>query len=91
MSKVCRLSSQDTNRNKRVQLEKFRFRKEMRRNWFSDSMDDKWEGVSSNQVAGAKSIESFERRLDKYMVEDDNFLQLPSFSYVAIKPGFSTT
>ena len=40
--------------------------KELGRHWFSNRVVDEWNGLS-NQVVSAKTIESFKRRLDKYM------------------------
>ena len=47
-----------------------RFKKDTGKNWFSNRVVDEWNGLSS-QVVGARTIESFKRRLDKYMDEND--------------------
>ena len=49
-----------------------RFKKEMGRYWFSNTVADEWNGLS-NQVVSAKTIERFKRRLHKDMDGDDGW------------------
>ncbi len=46
--------------------------KKERENWFSNRVSDIWNGLR-NQVVSAKTIKSFKRRLDKYMIGDDRW------------------
>ena len=66
VSKILRISNQDRTRNNGFKIEKSRYKKELGKNWFSNRVVDEWNRLSS-QVVGAKTIESFKRRLDKYM------------------------
>ena len=66
VSKILRISNQDRTRNNGFKIEKSRYKKELGRNWFSNRVVDEWNRLSS-QVVGAKTIESFKRRPDKYM------------------------
>ena len=60
MSKeVLRINSQDRSRNSGFNLEKFRFREETERKWFSIRVVDEWNGLSDHVVC-AESMESFE-------------------------------
>ena len=66
VSKILKISSQDRTRSNGFKLEKSRYKKELGKNWFSNRVVDEWNRLSS-QVVGAETIESFKRRLDKYM------------------------
>ena len=72
ISKVLRVSKQDRTRNNGFKIEKDRFKKEIGKNWFANRVVDEWNGLSS-QVVGAKTIESFKRRLDKSMDGDNRW------------------
>ena len=72
ISKVLRVSNQDRTRNNGFKIEKGRFKKEIGKNWFANRVVDEWNGLSS-QVVGAKTIESFKRRLDKSMDGDNRW------------------
>ena len=72
ISKVLRVSKQDRTRNNGFKIEKGRFKKEIGKNWFANRVVDEWNGLSS-QVVGAKTIESFKRRLDKSMDGDNRW------------------
>ena len=64
--KVLTISSQDRTRNNGFKLEKCRFNKEIRRNWFTNRVVDDWNRLSQ-QVVSAQTIRSFKRRLDNFM------------------------
>ena len=72
VSKILRISNHDRSRNNGFKLEKFRFKKEIGRNWFSNRVVDEWNGLSK-QVVSAKSLGSFKSRLDKFMDGDDRW------------------
>ncbi|MPC75847.1 hypothetical protein E2C01_070244 [Portunus trituberculatus] len=48
MSEVLRISSGDRTRNNGFKLEKFRFIREMGRNWFSGRVVDEWNRLSGH-------------------------------------------
>jgi len=47
----------------------FRFRKKLGKHWFGKRMVDERNKQFPNDVINAKTVESFKRRLDKYMTE----------------------
>ena len=49
-----------------IKLDKFRFRKEIGKNWFTNRVVDEWNKLSIN-VVNAETIDSFKTRLDKFM------------------------
>ena len=52
-------------------LGKFRFRREIERNWFSNRVVDEW-NILSNPIVSGETMESF-KRSDKLMDEDDKW------------------
>ena len=72
ISKVLRVYSQDINRNNGFKLEKFRFRREIGKNWFSNRVVDEWDRLG-NHIVSAQTLGSFKRRLDKFMDEEDRW------------------
>ena len=52
-------------------LEKFRFKKEIGKNWFTNRVVDEQNRLNSH-VVSAKSIDCFKNRLDKFMDSDDS-------------------
>ena len=59
----------DRTRNNGFKQEKFRFRREIGRNWFSNTEVDEWNRLC-NHIVGVKTMGSFKRRLDKFMEGD---------------------
>ena len=53
-------------RNNGFKLDKFKFRKEIGRNWFTNRVVDEWNKLS-RQILEADTINTFKRRLDRYM------------------------
>ena len=57
-------------------MEKFRFRREIERNWFSNRVVDEWNGLS-NHIVSVKTITvggwMLKRKLVKLMDEDDGW------------------
>ena len=51
ISKFLNVNNQDKTRNNGLKLEKFRFKREIRRNWFSNRMVDEWNGLNNNFVS----------------------------------------
>ena len=72
LNKILIVSEQSRTRSNGYKLDKFRFRKEIGRNWFTNRVVDEWNGLSEH-VVGADSISCFKRRLDKFMDEDDRW------------------
>ena len=66
ISRVLKVSSQDRTRSNGFKLDKFRFQKEIGRNWFGNRVVDEWNRLPSDIIA-APSLDSFKHRLDKYM------------------------
>ena len=58
INKVLRANNQDRTRNKGFKLEKFRFRREIGRNWFSNRIVDEWNGLSNN-IVSAQTMRGF--------------------------------
>ncbi|MPC70384.1 hypothetical protein E2C01_064631 [Portunus trituberculatus] len=48
MSEVLKISSWNRTRNNGFKLEKFRFWREIGRNWFSNRVVDEWNGLSGH-------------------------------------------
>ena len=61
----------DRPRNNGLQLEKFRSRREIGGNWFSNRVINRFNRLS-NHIASAQTMDSF-KRLDKFMDEDDRW------------------
>ena len=68
INKVLKIGSQDRTRNNGFKLNKFRFRKEIGRNWFGNRVVDTWNRLP-NSVVGANSLDAFKNRLDKHMTD----------------------
>ena len=64
------ISSQDRTRSNGFKLKKYRFRKEMSRNWFTNRVVDDWNRLS-HQVVSAQTIRRFKRILDSFMDGDE--------------------
>ena len=66
VSKVLRIHQQDRTRTNGFKLDKFRFRKEIGRNWFGNRVVDEWNKLP-NGVVSARTVQTFKNRLDKFM------------------------
>ncbi len=55
-----------------LKLNKFRFNKHIRMNWFTDRVVDEWNRLSSH-VVSANTINTFKKRLDKFMDGKDRW------------------
>ena len=69
VSETLIVSNQERTRSNGFKLDKWRFNTEIGRNWFTNRVVDEWNRLSS-QVVSANSIDSFKRRLDKFMDGD---------------------
>ena len=69
VSEILVVCNQDRMRSNGFKLDKWRFNTEIGRNWFTNRVVDEWNRLSS-QVVSANSIDSFKRRLDKFMDGD---------------------
>ena len=72
ISKVLIVSGPGRTRTNSYKLEKFRFKKEILKNWFTNRLVDEWNRLSSH-VVSAKSIGCLKNRLDKFMDSDDRW------------------
>ena len=70
ITKVLRVNNQDITRNNGFKQEKFKFRRETGRNWFSNKVVDEWNRLN-NHIVSIQTLGSFKRRLDKFMNEND--------------------
>ena len=66
IAKVLKVKEQGRTRTHGYKLDKFRFRKEIGKNWFTNRVVDEWNKLSVN-VVNAETIDSFKTRLDKFM------------------------
>ena len=66
ISKVLKISPQVRTRNNGLKLDKFRFRKEIGRHWFSNRVVDMWNRLP-HEVVNAGSMNSMKQKLDKFM------------------------
>ena len=66
IDKVLIISEQDRTRSNGFKLDKFRFGREIGRNWFTNRVVDEWNKLS-NFVVSAGTLEIFKRRLDRFM------------------------
>ena len=66
---VLKINNQGRTRSNGFKLDKFRFRKEIGRNWFGNRVVDQWNRLPY-YVVSANSLDTFKNRLDSYMTED---------------------
>ena len=72
INKVLIFSEHGRTRSNGFKLDKFRFRKEIGRNWFTNRVVEEWNRLDSHVVEAA-SLGSFKYRLDKFMDDDDRW------------------
>ncbi len=53
-------------RSNGLNLDKFRFNKDIGKNWFTNRVVDEWNRLSSHVVSG-NTIDTFKKRLDRFM------------------------
>ena len=68
ITKVLKINSGDRTRSNRFKLDKFRFRRELGRNWFGNRVVDEWNRLP-DQIINARSLNSFKNKIDQYMSE----------------------
>ena len=66
INKVLIVREQDRTRSNGFKLDKFRFNKDIGKNWFTNRVVDEWNRLSSH-VVSANTIDTFKKRLDKFM------------------------
>lgn len=69
ISKVLIVSDPGITRTNGFKLDKFRFKKEIGRNWFTNRVVDEWNRLSRD-VVGATTLDCFKKRLDNFMDSD---------------------
>ena len=67
--KVLLVGEQSRTRNNGFKLDKFRFNRDIGKNWFTNRVVDEWNRLSSH-VVSAKTIVTLKNRLDKFMDSD---------------------
>ncbi len=67
---VLIVKEQGRTRSNGFKLDKFRFNKDIGKNWFTNRVVDEWNRLSGH-VVSANTIDSFKKRLDKFMDGDD--------------------
>ena len=72
IDQVLEIASQDRARGNGYKLEKFRFRTDISRYWFTNRVMNDWNRLGRH-VVSAKSIGSFKRRLYGTMDRDDRW------------------
>ena len=71
-NKVIIIKQQGRTRSNGYKLDKFRFKKEIGKNWFTNRVVDEWNKLS-NHVVSAETISCFKKRLDNFMDGDDRW------------------
>ena len=72
INKVLMVREQGRTRSNGFKLDKFRFNKDIGKNWFTNRVVDEWNGLSTH-VVSANTLDSFKRRLDKFMDGEDRW------------------
>ncbi len=60
------VNQENRTRNNGFKLDKFKFKREIGKNWFGNRVVDEWNKLP-NEIITAKTVSSFKNRLDKYM------------------------
>ncbi len=69
---MLKVRVQGRTRSNGFKLDKFRFSKDIGKNWFRNRVVDEWNRLSSH-VVSANTIDSFKKMLDKFMDGDDRW------------------
>ena len=69
INRVLKLNNTERTRSNGFKLDKFRFRREVGRNWFGNRVVDTWNALPRN-VVNAKTLNSFKSRLDKHTTDE---------------------
>ena len=72
INKVLIVKEQGRTRNNGYKLDKFRFKKDIGKNWFTNRVVNEWNRLGEH-VVSAETIDSFKRRLDKFMDDSDRW------------------
>ncbi len=70
INKVFIVSEQGRTYSDGSKQNKSRFSKDIRKNWFTSRVVDEWNRLSSH-VVSTNTIDTFKRRLDKFMDRED--------------------
>lgn len=70
ISKVLIVRGPGITRTNGFKLEKFKFKKEIGKNWFTNRVVDKWNRLSRH-VVSENTIDCFKKRLDRFLDSDD--------------------
>ncbi len=66
INKVLIVKEQGRTRSNGFKLDKFRFSKDIGKNWFTNRVVDEW-NILSSHVVSANTIDTFKERLGKFM------------------------
>ncbi len=66
------VKEQSRMRSNGFKLDKFGFNRDIGKNWFTNRVVDEWNRLSSHVVSG-NTIDTFKKRLDKFMDWDDRW------------------
>ncbi len=66
INKVLIVKEQGRTRSNGFKLDKFRFNKDVGKNWFTNRVVDEWNRLSSH-VVSANTIDTFKKRLDRFI------------------------
>ncbi len=72
INKVLIVREQGRTRSNGFKLDKFRFNKDIGKNWFTNKVVNEWNRLSSHVVSG-NTMDSFKRRLDEFMDGEDRW------------------
>ena len=68
INRVLKLSNHNRTRSNGYKLDKFRFRKDIGKNWFGNRVVDTWNSLP-NTVVSANTLDTFKNRLDTHMTQ----------------------
>ncbi len=66
VNKILIVKEPGSTRGNGFKLDKFRFNKDMGKNWFTNRLVDEWNRLGGH-VVGANTVDTFKKRLDKAM------------------------
>ncbi len=72
VNKVLIVREQGRTRSNGFKLDKFRFNKDIGKNWLTNRIVDEWSRLGSHVVSG-NTINTFKKRLDKFMDREDRW------------------
>lgn len=68
LENVLNLNTNRTPRSNECKLDRFRFRKEICKNWFTNRLVEEWNKLSKYHIVEANTINGFKLKPDRYML-----------------------